>query len=202
MRRKYVHTKSQRFAIVKQFAVTLALQERKSRLYNRKFKKSPLYISSWLVRGIYLLLFVTVAIFQNFSVSNEVEKILFSSVTIDSTKIMPDGSTKQISDRLHFTTNVQKYSISLAKPMPEMFKEDSVLVTRNLFNKPIQMVKKSTGFVYQIPINYYIAYIVILFLTLISMLFNDGLDSYTKRLLWAIMYINGIAIFMYFFLTH
>ena len=138
----------------------IALRVRKKRLYNRLFKKSPLFIASWAARGLFVILFLTVACLHTttFSISKEV--IQSSYVSRYKTSGRYGGS--RIISTLFFNTNLDNYSANISGiSIPICNEGDTVIIEKNIFNKPNFFTEPSWGRKYYLMVNFQSYYIVL-----------------------------------------
>lgn len=167
----------------------------KRRRYNRLYRKSYIFISAWAIRIIYFFLFIIVILFYDIS-KGWSDEILLSKKTetyITHTKRGVIETTK-----LYFETNYHSYTANISRDRPpEMYANDTINIERNIFGKSIYYSKADWGLKYALEHNFTLYYI-ILFFTMISFFFNDGLDPFTNKILWVIYSINFTAI-AYFF---
>ncbi len=186
---------SERLLLLKQLEQSQAFDKRRHRLYNRKYRKSFFFISIWAGRLIYIILFFVVTLLNDKSGSFRDETVLSRNVEsyINTSR---RGSYRVTT--LNIETNFKNYTSEFGDKYPPGFKTgDTLIIERNIFNKPIYFTKSNWHFKYWIftnPIYYY----VILFLTLISLFFNDGLDRFTDKILLIIWSANIIGIAFYF----
>jgi hypothetical protein len=187
---------SERLLLLKQLEQSQALDKRRRRLYNRKYRKSFFFVSIWAGRLIYIILFVVVSFLHDKSGSFRDETVINRNVEsyINTSR---RGSSNRVTT-LTIETNFKSYTSEFGDKYPPAFNiGDTLTIERNIFNKPIYFTKSNWHLKYWIftnPIYYY----VILFLTLISLFFNDGLDRFTDKILLIIWSANIIAIAIYF----
>jgi hypothetical protein len=149
------------------------LEKRKTRLYNRRFRKTPLFIVSWLLRLIYIGIFVSISFIND--ISNEfTEEVVLEKEIIRTSK----------HTILNLKTDKGNYSVSTTRiTIPRFNASDTILVERNIFNKPVYFTRQGWIIKYAIQLNAF--YYFILFPIFISLFFNNGLEKFTKRLLLA-----------------
>ncbi|MFN7910411.1 MAG: hypothetical protein ACK5QC_01225 [Bacteroidota bacterium] len=189
-------TSSERLRLLKKIDANNQLDKRRRRLYNRKFHGSFVFIATWFIRLIYLILFVIVLIFNDKS-GNTRPEIVQDKKIESYTSVSRRGSAKITT--LFFTTNFERYTSNIGGiSIPAFGVGDTILIERNIFNKPIYFTKQGWYLKYGIDVNF-ICYYIVLFVSLISLGFNDGLDRFTKKLLLIILTIDIVAIFCYFF---
>jgi hypothetical protein len=175
----------------------ITLKARKKNLYNKIFRKSGLFISSWTVRVLYFILFITVACLHNIPSSVSKEVLLQKTIDRSTESSGRNGSSRAIST-LYFTTDKDNYIADISGlRIPAFVQGDTMLIGRNIFNKPNLFGKEGWNNSYLLTVNFS-NYFIVLFLTLISLFFNDGLDKHTKKILWGFMLIDAIAILFYF----
>lgn len=186
---------SERLFLLKQLEQTQALDKRRRRLYNKKYRKSLFFVSIWVGRLIYIILFFVVLFLHDKSGSLRKETVLNKNIE-SYTRTTRRGSYRVTT--LSIETNFKSYVSEFGDKYPPSFNiGDTLIIERNIFNKPIYFTKSNWNLKYWIftnPIYYYI----ILFLTLISLFFNDGLDRFTDKILLIIWSANIISIAIYF----
>jgi hypothetical protein len=100
--------------------------------------------------------------------------------------------------KLYIETNFKNYTAKFGDNYPPNFNVgDTLTIERNIFRKPIFFSKSSWNVKYWIHSNF-IYYYIVLFLTLMSLFFNDGLDRFTDKILLIIWSSNIIGIAIYF----
>lgn len=188
-------TSSERLRLLKKIDANIQLDKRRRHLYNRKFHRSFIFLTAWFIRLIYFVLFIIVIFFNDKSGDTRPE--IVQDKKIESyTNVSRRGSTKITT--LFFTTNFGNYTSNIGDTrIPVFGYGDTILIERNVFNKPIYFTKQGWYLKYGIDVNFAYYYIV-LFVSLISLAFNDGLDKFTKKLLLIILTIDIVAIFCYF----
>ena len=186
---------SERLFLLKQLEQSQALDKRRRRLYNKKYRKSLFFVSIWAGRLIYIILFFVVLFLHDKSGSFREETVLNKNIE-SYTSTTKRGSYKVTT--LTIETNFKSYVSEFGDKYPPSFNiGDTLIIERNIFNKPIYFTKSNWNLKYWIftnPMYYYI----ILFLSLISLFFNDGLDRFTDKILLIIWSANIIAIAFYF----
>jgi len=165
------------------------LNKRKKRLYNRFYRKSPFFISMWSIRLFYIIMFFYLVFSESIS-SGFREEIVSDSktenYTIRSNNRRWNSSYEETS--LKFITNKNNYTSYFRNTSaPFIQKNDTILIERDIFNKPIFFTKREWDMKYKIN-SYFddiILYINILLviITLISFAFNDGLYKYNNMVL-------------------
>ncbi len=176
-----------------------ALNERKFRLLNRKFRKSPFYISAWIVRILYILVLILLFIkhYDPISVSEEI--IEYKNIELyTSTSGGRYGSTKTNHADLTLVTNKDTYYTSLiGVKSPSYDIGDTIYIEKNMFNKPIYFFKQNWNI--KIAISFpFIFYFLILGSNFISMFFNNIQDKSTVVFLTITMLISILSIAFYF----
>lgn len=190
-------TSSGRQNLLRQIDITIQLDKRKRRLYNKKFRRSLIFIAAWVVRVIYLSLYILILTLYERSSGYENELVLERNV--ESYKVYSRQGSYWVTE-LNFRTNHDRYCSKFRDSGAPAFKiNDTLMIERNIFGKPIYFTKDSWPLKYSIDLSS-LLYSLILFLTLVSMGFNDGLDRITKRILHITWIIDALAIF-FFFLT-
>jgi hypothetical protein len=191
------HTIESRKKILLQIDKRYTSEQRKRRLYNRVYRKSFIFIGAWVARIIYILLFISVMVFNKSSGGFRNEKLISKSV--DSYVSHSKYRNGAVVSTLYLETESNSYESNISNvDVPELFINDTLQIERNIFGKAIYFTKKDWGIKYSISTNFVIYYM-ILFLTIISFFFNDGLDLFTSKILWLCYAVNIIAIAVYFF---
>jgi hypothetical protein len=170
------------------------LEKRKSRLYNRKFRKSPLFIVSWLLRLIYIAGFASISFFNDLS-NGFTEEIVLEK-EIKSATVRQETTT--IKDATMFLkTNKDNYSFNVTGiRVPKVNVSDTILIERNIFNKPTYFTKQGWIIKYAVQLNF-VFYYFVLFIAFISLFFNNGLDKFTKWLLLISALFSATGILFY-----
>lgn len=175
----------------------IALKARKKKLYNKIFRKSGLFIFSWTIRVLYFILFITVACLHSTPSTVSKEVLLHKTIDRYTGSSGRNGSSRAIST-LYFSTDKDTYIADISGlRIPAFDKGDTMLIGRNIFNKPNLFGKEGWNNSYLLTVNFS-NYFIVLFLTLISLFFNDGLDKHTKKILWGFMIVDIVTIFCYF----
>jgi hypothetical protein len=188
--------KNERERLLQRIAVSKEWQERRKRRYNRKYRKGLFFRASWASRIIYLALFVFVSIFYNHSKGFARETVL--NVGTDYSYRSPKYSLSKITT-LYFETEKHNYTAYVTGiKVPEFKAGDTLLIEYNIFGRPIYFTKDEWHMKYGINANF-IAYFLILFATILSMFFNDGLDRFTDKILMIVWFLNLISIGIFFF---
>lgn len=191
------HTIESRKKILLQIDKRYTSEQRKRRLYNRVYRKSFIFIGAWAARIIYILLFISVMVFNKSSGGFRNEKLISKSV--DSYVSHSKYRNGAVVSTLYLETESNSYESNISNvDVPELFINDTLQIERNIFGKAIYFTKKDWGIKYSLSANFVIYYL-ILFLTVISFFFNDGLDLFTSKILWLCYAVNIIAIAVYFF---
>lgn len=174
------------------------LDNRRRRLYNFKYRKSIFFVSIWIGRVTYFLLYFIVCFTHELVKTNKEEVIFGMEVNTYQTQSQKSGySVTEIS----METNYGDYSANLTNvSLPKLSTGDTITIAYNYYGKPIFFTKNNWHLMYGLE-NNLIFYSFILFLTFISFFFNDGYDSFTDKLLLIVWTANIIALGLYFF-TH
>ncbi|MFL5751888.1 MAG: hypothetical protein ACJ76F_00655 [Bacteroidia bacterium] len=171
------------------------LDKRRRRLYNRRYRKSFIYISTWILRLAYISLFFLAFLFNYRSAGSKKEKVI--SRTIEKYNNRSIHGAQEI-NILYFETDRGSYQFNIGNIGLPKFKEgDTLLIERNIFGKPIYFTKEDWGKKYELQVNLLMYYLV-LFLTFLSLFFNDGLDRFTDKILWLAWTLDIFAITAYF----
>lgn len=168
-------------------------ENRRRRLYNRKYRKSVFFISSWIVRIIYVILFFVVCFTHNITYNSNEEIVLavnYSNYT---------KSKGGIATLLTFETNYGNYSDEFDYGrVPTIKIKDTIIIESNFYGKEIYFTKPTWNVKFGFADNY-ILYYCVTFLTVFSFFLNDGLDGFSDKLLLFIWVINILSITLYFF---
>jgi hypothetical protein len=166
------------------------------RLYNKIYRKSGLFVLAWVVRLAYVILFIFACFLHGKRSSHKMEVVL--NKEIESYTYVSAHSAKNGTD-LYIETDYDSYNIDISRmSFPNFNIGDTLLIERNLFGKPIYFGKTGWTVVYSIGIRFGF-YFAVLFATLISLAFNNGLDRFTNKLLKLITVTNLFAMGCYFF---
>lgn len=188
--------KYNRNRLLQKIAASKELQEKKKRRYNRLYRKSLFFKASWGTRIIYLLLFIIVSIFYHHSKGFANETVL--NVGTDISYRSPKYSLSKITT-LYFETDKNNYSAYITGiKVPEFKAGDQLLIEYNIFGRPIYFTKDEWHMKFGLNTNF-IGYFLILFATILSMFFNDGLDRFTDKILMTVWFLNLISIGIFFF---
>jgi hypothetical protein len=170
------------------------LEKRKARLYNRKFRRSPLFITSWSLRLIYISAFASISFIRDLSKGFTEEIVLekdIKSATVQNETATIKNAT------LFMKTNKGAYRIDVTGiRVPKVEVLDTILIERNIFNKPTYFTKQGWIIKYALQLHF-VFYYFILFTTFISLFFNNGLDKFTKRLLIITTLLSATGILCY-----
>lgn len=189
-------TNQERMKILKRVEKSQFLDKRRRQLYNKKYRKSIFFISVWAGRVVFIVLFIIASVLHNkpYSTTKEIVVSKYTESYISRTK---SGSFRMTD--LHIETKFQNYLSKFKDKSPPDFNVgDTLLIERNIFTKPVYFTKSDWNSKYWIRFNF-ITYYIILFLTIVSLFFNDGLDRFTDKILLIIWSLNIIALVMYFF---
>ncbi len=172
----------------------LALKEEEKKQFNKIFRKSPLFISSWIIRLVFLIFFIAAISLQHKTSSINKEVLLERQIKRDSSF----QTQTQVISTIYLTTKKGSYTGDISNvSIPRFDVGDTMLIQKNIFGKPTFFTKKQWPYKYELSYRLEVYYIV-LFLTLISMGFNDGQDKFTKKVLWGFMIVDIVTIFCYF----
>lgn len=174
------------------------LNERKFRLLNRKFRRSPFYISAWTVRFLYIFALIILFIKHSDPSSVSEEFIKYKNVDIYTTTSGRYSTTKTNHADLTLVTNRATYKTSLMGiKSPSYDIGDTIYIERNVFNRPIYFFKQNWHI--KIPISFpFLYYFLILGSNFISMFFNNIQDKSTIIFLSMTMLISILSITFYF----
>jgi hypothetical protein len=176
----------------------LALNAEQKKLYNITFRKSALFIISWTLRLAFIAFFIFVVVLQTKSSSftEEIVTEKYIDRNIESSKLSLD--TSMAISTLYLETNFGHYTADISGlQIPGFDINDTLLIHRNLFNKPIYFGKHNWLYRYELSSNLG-AYLFVLFLTLVSLFFNDGQDKFTKKILVIFSIVDIITTVCYF----
>lgn len=170
-------------------------QKRRQRLYNRLYRKSYLFILAWGVRMFYILLFSIICFWHNVPHGYSKEVVLYKEIE---TYTYISGKTPKNSTDLTIQTSHDKYVTDISGiSVPDFNKGDTLIIERNVFDKPIYFSEVSWSVKYSFGVKF-AAYFAVLFITLISFAFNNGLDLYTNKLLKIIIATDLLTMGCYF----
>lgn len=168
-------------------------ETRRRRLYNRKYRKSVFFISSWIVRLIYVILFFVVS-FTHYDTYTSNEEIV---LTVDYSTYTKSKSGR--ATLLTFETNYGDYSDEFEYGRAPTIKiNDTIIIESNFYGKAVYFTKPIWNVKFGFATNY-ILYYCVTFLTVFSFFLNDGLDGFSDKLLLFIWVINILSITLYFF---
>jgi hypothetical protein len=181
----------------KQFAYIdrmVALRERRNRLYNRFYRKAPLYRISIFTRIIFFVFFVWIFVWHGGSgeISQELVKHREMDVLISSRKVPTVTRLIMTTDRGTYEARFEGVSL------PTVAKGDTLLVEHTIFGKPARFSERIWSQYYEFNLNW-ILYAVIGFIVLVSFSFNDGLDRFNDRFLRVTSALVCFAFVHYFF---
>lgn len=175
-----------------------ALHERKFRLLNRKFRRSPFYISAWIVRILYVLALILLFVKHSEPMSVSEEIIKYKNVELYTTTSGRYSTTQTKHADLTLITNKATYKTSLIGiKSPSYDIGDTIYIEKNMFNKPIYFFKQNWNI--KIGISFpFLYYFLILGSNFISMFFNNIQDKFTIIFLSMSMLISILSIAFYF----
>lgn len=173
------------------------LNERKFRLLNRKFRRSPFYISAWLVRILFIFSLIILFIKHSDPTSVTEEIIKYKNTELYTTSGRYGTNTTNHAD-LTLVTNLGTYKTSLIGIKSPFYDiGDTIYIERNVFNRPIYFYKQNWNI--KIPISFpFLYYFLILGSNFISMFFNNIQDKSTIIFLSLTMLISILSITFYF----
>jgi hypothetical protein len=178
----------------KQNAQNTALKAEEKKQYNKQFRKTPLFICSWIIRIACLAFFLTAIALHNTTSSINKEVLMERQIKRDSSF----QAQTQVISTIYLTTDKGHYTGDIsAKIIPGFDVGDTMLIQKNLFGKPTFFTRKHWPYKYELQYGLEVYYIV-LFLTLISMGFNDGQDKFTKTIIWIFSLVDIVAVACYF----
>ncbi|MES2513944.1 MAG: hypothetical protein V4580_07350 [Bacteroidota bacterium] len=171
-----------------------ALKAADKKQFNKQFRKTPLFIGSWVIRIACLAFFISAMALHNTTSSINEEVLIERTIKRDSTF----QAQTQVNSTMYLTTTEGHYIGDISgKTIPGFQVGDTMLIQKNLFGKPTFFTKKDWPYKYELDYGLE-AYYIVLFLTLISMGFNDGQDKFTKKILWVFMIADMVAVACYF----
>jgi hypothetical protein len=183
--------------IRKQIEKNELLDQRRRRLYNRKYRKSFFFIAIWTGRIIYFVLFFVVLFFHTTPAESRTE--IVTDIQIEHYTAHTKASSQKQTE-LNIRTNYGNYKSTFVTHYPPPIKAgDTLLIERNMFRKPIFFTKTDWSEKYMMDIHV-IIYFIVLLLTFLSFFFNDGLDRFTDKLflfIWALDIITALCYFLY-----
>lgn len=170
-------------------------EERKRRLYNKIYRKSFIFIGAWAIRIIYFTLFMVVALTYHHSKDSRKEKLLEKKG--DTISVVSKLGLQSLTT-LYLKTNEGSYSSNVGDIfLPPLNNNDTIIIERNIYNKPISFSKEGWNVKYSIDANF-VLYYIILFLTFISFFFNNGLEPFTTKILYLCYVIDIVTIALFF----
>ncbi len=173
------------------------LVKRKRRLYNKIFRKSFLFKAAWIIRPFYMILFVVVALL--FNKATGIKKEIVKDKHVESYKRESGYGTFE-NTTLFLETNARSYTSNFTDfEIPDLKTNDTVRVEQNIFGKAIYLTNPGWRWKYSIDSDFKL-YCVILFITVISLFFNDGLDRLTGKILWVTLMADLMTILLFFVL--
>jgi hypothetical protein len=171
-----------------------ALFKRKKGLYNRLYRKSILFIGSWVIRLLFVGMFVAAALMFNTTKSTGIEKV--RDTKIDVVHIESGHGTIEKTTLL-LKTDKEDYTVDFTGyVLPELNTNDNVTIERNYFGKAIYFTNPGWNWKYTIDHNFYFYFVVLAF-TLISFFFNDGLDRFTTKTLLITSLIDILTLLLF-----
>lgn len=171
-----------------------SIKSKEKKQFNLQFHKTPLFVSSWIIRLCCLIFFITAIALQHTTSTINKEVLIKRLIKLD----LSFFEKTQIISTLYITTNKGNYKGDIsAKKIPKFNVGDTMLIQKNVFGKPTFFTRKHWPYKYELDYGLE-AYYIVIFLTLISMGFNDVTDQITKKLLWIFMIIDLIAIFLFY----
>ncbi len=189
-------TVEERKNYLKKFFYKQKLEDETQRLENKIYRKSFFFISSWLIRLSFVLLFAACYFFYDSSSGFQDEVVINKSV--DHYQSGGRYSSRR-KTTLHIETLQGEYNFTVGNMgTPEFFINDTVQIERSIFGKPIYFTKHDWMYKFPIDVHYYL-YCMVLVFTVITLFLNDG-DYYTKQIIKATMAVNIFAVIMYLFL--
>lgn len=174
----------------------LEYDKRRRKLYNRRFRKGYFYISAWVVRIVFMGLFLFATFFHDKPSSYRKEIVISKKIEKRVVASRRSG-LKSLITTLYLETNYDNYSSDINKMRPIIEIGDTIIIERNILNKPIYF--REMDWPYKFGIIVYCPFYFMVFLTtLISLSFIDGLNRFTINLLSALIVIDLAAIICYF----
>lgn len=171
------------------------LEKRRKQLYNKKFRKSCLFRSAWVVRVIYLILGFVAVVFHEYPEVFSEEVVRDTSLNTFEMRTR-FGGVQEVK-KLSFTTDNGEYLTTAVDAwLPTLSVNDTLLIQHNPFGKATYFSKRGWYYKFPIDINY-VYYVVVLLLSLVSMGFNDGLDRFARPILLVALLVHLAAIVIY-----
>lgn len=171
-----------------------ALRAEEKKQFNKTFRKSPLFISSWLIRLAFIAFFIAAISLQHSTATIHEEVLVERHIKRDSSF----QTQTQVISTIYLKTNLGNYTGEISNlSIPGFDVGDTMLIQKNLFRKPTFFTRKNWPYKYELNYGLEVYYIV-LFLTLVSMGFNDGQDKFTKKIILGFMIVDIITVFCYF----
>jgi len=195
--RKQRLTNEERLRLLKLADKKNVLFKRKRTLYNRIYRKGFLFKAAWIVRSLYIVLFIAVALL--FNKATYIKKEIVVDKQVESYKTVSGYGTFE-NTTLFLKTNAGKYTSNFTDfDVPDLHTNDTVRVEHNVFGKPIYLTNPGWNWKYSIDSDFKL-YCIMLFITVISLFFNDGLDRFTSKILWVTLTTAVITILLFFIL--
>ncbi len=184
---------------LKQIDLYHILELRKEKLYNRIYRKSNFFICTWVIRLVFFSSFFVVLYFDDKTTSTHKEVVQ----TINTESYTSYSRKRQLYEQItvfYIETNVGKYESSIRQGKRlSVIKGDTLTISTNIFGKAVYFTKDNWQFIYGIDGFMLIYYLVFLLPTFISCFMNNGLESFTSKLLWFICLADIFAMIFYFY---
>lgn len=162
------------------------LHQRRKRLYNRIYRKSPFFLTMWGIRLLYILLFFVIVFSDPISGGFRDEIVKNTQSNIYRIHTRRNGS--YLKTRRDIQTDKSYYTAYFRRESPPIVcVGDTLQIERDIFNKSIYFTKKEWDIKYLISsyfdgILFFIHLLMVIF-TIISFAFNDGLFKYNSKVL-------------------
>lgn len=181
---------------LKKYFYRKKLEDENQRLENIVYRKSFFFISTWVVRLLFIALFLFSWFFYDQSSGFQDEIVMNKSVE---NYLAGSRYRSYRGTRLHVETKQGNYSVTIGKyGIPNFSINDTVQIERSIVGRPIYFTKKNWLYKYSLDFNYFL-YCMVLVYTCMTLLLNDG-NQFTIRMIKIAVAINIFAIMLYFFL--
>jgi hypothetical protein len=191
-------TLKERLKLLDRFKRKSEVDERKKRLYNRIYRKSPLFIFSWIIRSSFLILFIITFLYHYTTTDTKREVVQNQNIETYYVRTNKYGGQRRVTD-LHLKTTNNEYVVNLnGITIPLISNGDTIIIDNNYLGKAIYITKENWDWKYGLPINFG-WYFVVFFITFLSTFFNNGLDRFTTKLIMVTSSLDLLTLFLYVF---
>ncbi len=173
------------------------LEQRRRRLYNRKYRRGFIYLSSLSIRIAYAILFITALATQDIGSSSVSEEV--TSTRRSTVEEQGRGGAYTVS-KLVFSTTTRTYVYkNNRKTLPPLEEGDTVIIIKNILGRPIFFTRSDWGIEFPFP-NGLSIHLMLCILSIISFFFNDGLDMIGRRVVIGVAFLDLVLAYNYFFI--